>query len=331
MKTTGTLVISLDFELMWGMFDKVSLNTYGKNIRGVHAAIPRTLELFQQYDIHASWATVGMLMYPNKATLVSALPPTKPTYLDKTLSAYEHLEHADIAETDTHYFAPDLVKQIIATPHQELASHTFSHYYALEEQTAGGEREAFATDCTAIETVASQFGTTLSSVVFPRNQYSEETLGILRERGYTAFRGTEANFIYAARNESAKTNLFLRGLRFLDRYCNLTGMHTYQFRRTDDSLQNIPASRQLIPYSAKLRFLEWLRLRRIKNAMTHAAKRGEVFHLWWHPHNFGINQDKNFELLENLLSHYKKLQATYEMRSLNMQELAAIPSDESIV
>lgn len=45
----------------------------------------------------------------------------------------------------------------------------------------------------------------------------------------------------------------------------------------------------LRPYSPRLSFLEGLRLRRIRHEMVHAAKKGELYHLWWHPYNFGAN------------------------------------------
>jgi len=323
-KKAGTLVISLDFELMWGMFDKVTIEQYGDRIRGVHEVVPKLLELFVQYEIHATWATVGMLMFDSKAALEAALPKAVPQYRLPELSAYNHLKVANITDTDQHYFAPALVRKIITTPGQELASHTFSHYYCLEEQVSGEAGKAsFAADCQAMQTIAAQYGQTLTSIVFPRNQQSTEALDICKEYGLTAYRGTEQHAIYKPRNERSKTNLILRGLRLLDRYLNLTGHHTTPINRgSGEKLVNIPASRQFHPYSKKLSFLEPLKLRRIKTSMTHAAKRGEIFHLWWHPHNFGIDQEKNLTQLKSILEHYKQLQMKHQMTSQNMAELA---------
>ena len=56
--------------------------------------------------------------------------------------------------------------------------------------------------------------------------------------------------------------------------------------------------------------------------MNFAAKKGLVYHLWWHPHNFGINQSENFAFLEKLLRHYKKLNNEIDFESKNMQQLA---------
>jgi hypothetical protein len=65
-----------------------------------------------------------------------------------------------------------------------------------------------------------------------------------------------------------------------------------------------------------------LRIARIKNSMTHAAKNNQVFHLWWHPHNFGINRKENLAALLELIAHYKKLHDEYGMESATMQEAA---------
>jgi hypothetical protein len=56
--------------------------------------------------------------------------------------------------------------------------------------------------------------------------------------------------------------------------------------------------------------------------MTHAAKNNLTYHLWWHPHNFGINQDKNFVFLEKILKHYQKLNTQYNFQSVTMSKLA---------
>jgi hypothetical protein len=68
--------------------------------------------------------------------------------------------------------------------------------------------------------------------------------------------------------------------------------------------------------------LDWLRFRRIKGQMLHAAKKGEIFHLWWHPHNFGMHTKENLAFLTKILEYYAKLQEKYEMQSLNMEEIA---------
>ena len=44
----GTLVISLDLELYWGMRDVISINDYQKHLQGDRQAIPAKLELLKR-------------------------------------------------------------------------------------------------------------------------------------------------------------------------------------------------------------------------------------------------------------------------------------------
>ncbi len=57
----GIFTVSLDFELYWGFRDKRNIREYEENLKGVEKAIEGTLDLFDKYDIHATWAIVGFL------------------------------------------------------------------------------------------------------------------------------------------------------------------------------------------------------------------------------------------------------------------------------
>jgi hypothetical protein len=85
---------------------------------------------------------------------------------------------------------------------------------------------------------------------------------------------------------------------------------------------NLPASRFLRPYTRVFRVLEPLRLRRIIRELTHAAQAGLCYHLWWHPHNFGIDTAANLGFLRKILEHYRFLRSHYGMKSANMGEAA---------
>jgi hypothetical protein len=84
---------------------------------------------------------------------------------------------------------------------------------------------------------------------------------------------------------------------------------------------DVPASRFLRPVSGN-RALERLRLWRITSAMETAARRRRVFHLWWHPHNFGVNLQENLAFLRHILDRFRILQDRYGMRSMTMAAVA---------
>src|SRR5690606_37960370 len=69
----------------------------------------------------------------------------------------------------------------------------------------------------------------------------------------------------------------------------------------------LPASRFFRPYSSKERLIQKFKIQRIKNEMTKAAQKGENYHLWWHPHNFGHYPTENMVQLKQILDHFQYL------------------------
>ena len=318
----GTLVVSLDFELYWGVRDSKEIDDYRDNLAGVWKAIPALLELFERYGVHATWASVGLLFAKDKAEALKYSPARKPSYDEEELSPYKYLEKKDEGFEERVHHAPSLVGLINSCHGQEVATHTYSHYYCQEK---GQSIDEFEDDIKSAIRIAENRDITISSLVFPRNQCNEKYLDVLLDLGIRAYRGNEKSWIYSASISSDRKSRSRRAARLIDTYVNFSGHHTYDPRdlmRTGPPF-DIPSSRFLRPISKKLRALEPLRLRRIKRSMRHAALHGEVFHLWFHPHNFGVDLEKNMKFLEQVLKHYSYLSQRYNMASRNMGELAA--------
>jgi len=322
-KTTGAFIISLDFEIMWGVRDKPNVESYYiKNLVGVKQVIPALLQLFTSFNIHATFATVGMLFAATKKQLLQHIPGTKPEYQNANLSPYNDLEHVGNNEfLDPLHYANSLIELIQQTPYQEVGSHTFSHYYCLEE---GQTVETFDADLQAAISIAATKGLSLRSLVFPRNQFNNKYLEILKKYGFTSYRGNEKGWMYRAKNSDGET-AWRRAARLVDTYLDISGNNIYKWEELAKTgpLYNIPASRFLRPYKNSLKKLERLRLHRILKDMTAAAEQGAIYHLWWHPHNFGINLKENLFFLKAILQHYQKLEGLYGFESLSMSEVAA--------
>lgn len=315
----GSFVISLDFEIYWGVWDHVSIDAYKENLLGVRKAIPAMLSLFEKYDIHATFATVGFLFFNSKDELLNGLPEKKPNYTIANLSPYKgHLDEIGKDEThDPFHFAPSLIKQI-QQHGQEIGCHTFSHYYCLED---GQTIDDFRDDIRAAKSIAEKYGITLKSLVFPRNQSNKEYLKMCKEEGITSYRGNENSWMYKF-DKNEKETFLHRISRMIDTYINITGHNCYSksYMKNSEPV-NIPSSRFLRPYSQKISFLDNLRLKRITKSMTHAAKNNLCYHLWWHPHNFGINLQQNINFLEKILQHYDTLKSKYNFKSMSMAEI----------
>ena len=311
----GTLIVSLDFELFWGMQDGWSLSEYEANVLGGRAAIPQMLELFQKHGIHATWATVGFLFGENEQELRRFFPEKLPTYEQEALSSYRCFGTISTNEEEAPcYYGASLIEKIAAVPGQEIASHTFSHYYCRE---AGQTLDQFRADMEAAKAIAQSKGYDLRSVVLPRNQCEPEYTEVLTQLGFDSYRDEENDWIH----EKVKFRPLMRILRLADVYLPLTGQGGYE-PKMEKGIVNLVGSRMYKPFFKPLACLEGLKIRRIKAQMRHAAKKGLTFHLWWHPHNVGVHTGLHMKQLEEIFTYYDELKATYGMRSLNMAEAA---------
>src|ERR1700674_386625 len=88
-KLPGALVISLDFELHWGVRDIAPLDS-GERARLLLARrlIPRMLDLFDEFSISATWATVGLLFAHSKEEAEAFMPAKRPKYRECRLDPY---------------------------------------------------------------------------------------------------------------------------------------------------------------------------------------------------------------------------------------------------
>jgi peptidoglycan/xylan/chitin deacetylase (PgdA/CDA1 family) len=320
----GTFIISLDFELHWGGFEKWPVEQYRQYFLNTRKAIPAMLALFRKYDIHVTWAGVGLLFYETKRQLLEDMPEIKPTYTNTQLSAYNYINSPGIGEdevSDPLHYGFSLLKLIQQTPHQEIASHTFAHYYCNEK---GQTPEQFRHDLQAAQKAAARFGVTLRSLVFPRNQFNDDYLKVCHEAGFTSVRSNPKDWFWDI--QSAINEPFWKRLnRGADAYIKLGKRTTFNVADWDARVGYpvcIPASRLLRPYRPKEFFLNTMKINRIKGELEYAARNNEFYHLWWHPHNFGNYPGQSLEHLEKILIKFKELRETSGMRSLTMAEVA---------
>ncbi len=318
----GTLVISLDFELSWGVRDVLDArSSYNANIRGARAAVPAILDLFEKYGVAATWATVGFLFAKNHDELVAHMPPPeeRPIYENPRLDPYAERLGRNEQDDPLHY-AGSLVERIARTPRQEVGSHTFSHYFCLEP---GQNRRAFEADLRAARSIANARRLEVSSLVLPRNQLNVEYRDAIAAAGFTAFRGNPKHWAYAGARESEQ-HLARRALRFVDALVPVAGSHLTDASTLDTSsgLVDVPASLFLRVFPTSARFMRDAGIRRITIAMKRAAMTGRILHLWWHPHNFGVSLDARLHDLELVLEMYRRCAAEFGMQSLSMGEVA---------
>lgn len=321
-KSNPRFVISLDFELMWGVRDNRSIQNYGKNILGVRMSIPAMLSLFRKYKVKATWATVGLLLYGSKKELFNNIPPELPKYDNLNLNPYPYLNYiGDNEKDDPFHYGLSLAQKIVECDGMELASHTFSHYYCLESgQSIAQFKEDLKASKNALKSLTSSDPI---SLVFPRNQYNSKYLPACRDLGFKTFRGNELSWLYGA---SRKVTQLKRGARLADAYFPLSGDNSFE-PQLENGMVNVAASRFLRPYNHSLGFMQSFHVSRIKASMKKAAVSGKSYHLWWHPHNFGLNLSENIIVLEDILKYFKFLESEYGMVSSTMGDFSVMQDD----
>jgi peptidoglycan/xylan/chitin deacetylase (PgdA/CDA1 family) len=317
----GALVVSLDFELHWGMRDHVTRHDprYDR-LPDARKAVADLLDVFAARHIRATWATVGFLFAFTRDEIEADAPRERATYARAELDPYVEAIGID-EDDDPEHLAGSLVERIGASAGQEVGSHTFSHYYCAE---AGQNETTFRADLAAAQAMARRRGVELTSLVLPRNQWNAAYTDAVLDSGFRCIRGPQRSWGHSSR-EHGRQNLLVRGARLTDTYVGVSAPPTTGWSEVlcPSGLCDVPASAFLRPYDPRRRWVEPLRLARLRSGMRDAARRGRLFHLWWHPHNFSQHQSENFALLEQVLDEFDRLADAEGMQSLAMADVAA--------
>lgn len=317
MQKKGTFIISIDCEMLWGMRDfseKKSLT--GEYVLVGHSVMLRILELFKKYDIHATWAFVGLCLLESKDEIYKFSPKNKPTYYEKSLNNYEYIEdYIDKDGPDPYYHSGDMASVIAQTPGQEIGTHTFSHYYCWEEgQTALQFKEDIL--C-SIKASKEKLGVSPKAIIFPRNQVNKTYLKILKSVGIEKYRGRQ-------RFKSTKKTIFGKFSRAMLRLFTIPAyLAAYDLKKIDRQVSpvNLPGTFMFETYDGKRKMLMKRGMQVMKNVMTLSAMRGKTVHMYFHPHNLGCCTEENLDYLEELLQHYRYLNKKYGFQSMNMGEV----------
>jgi Polysaccharide deacetylase len=317
----GALVISLDFELHWGMRDTTRPEgAVADNLRASRPVVGDLARTFAERGIRATWATVGMLFASTRSELEAYLPSVRPAYERRELDPYaEHIGEDELA--DPLHLAGSLVQLVAGTPYQEIGSHTFSHYYCLEP---GQTEEALRADLSSARAIASSCGVELKSIVLPRNQWNPAYNVALRDCGFTCYRGPQPSWSHRPRPDGSSSHL-QRAVRLAGTYAGLRPPPTTAWTDVagEDGLCNVPASAFLRPYTKRSASFSSLQRTRLASGMRAAARSSRIFHLWWHPHNFADHRRENLDLLGSLLDEFDLLSGSEGFVSMSMGDVAS--------
>ncbi len=325
MRAGATFVLSLDTEIAWGSFDTPRLSRFASTFDSYRRIAGRLVDLLDRFQIPATWAFVGHLLLDRCEFSEGTTHPEvlRPIYSWYPGEWHDH-DPATSIEADPWWYGTDILRMVrSASVDHEIGCHTFSHVVFGDPACTAAIARSQLEACKRLH---DSHGLSLSSLVFPRNRPAH--LDIVAETGIIAYRGREQSWYEDQPPELAPAAHFLdRLLAFCPR--------TYRWEELqpdEHGLVNVPASMFLMPYDG---IRSWIptcqRVRQAKRGLTRAIRRGELFHLWFHPFNLGSSVSM-FDALEAILETVDRSRSSGALHTATMAEVAhkRIEAEENV-
>lgn len=311
-----TFVLSLDTELIWGSFHRMSPAQFEAGYPNVRGVIRATVALLEEYQIAATWAIVGHLFLERCERDAFGSPHPEVVHPRQRWRSgdWYNLDPCTDQRRDHLWYGPDILDTIQAAKvPQEIGSHSFAHpHFGDPEMT----RDAAASDLDACLNAARQRGVELRSFVFPSN--SEGHHDLLLDRGFRAYRGNGPEELRIRSlpdplQRSAHLATQVLGTR------PLVGKPVEKL----PGLWDIPASMLLMTRTG-LRKLSSraARARRVRTGIAAAQRTGAVFHLWTHPWNLADDPAFHMGVLREIIDHVARERDAGHLRVETMGAMA---------
>jgi hypothetical protein len=260
--------ISIDLELLWGVWD--SLDPAGVDACGrcERPAVRGVLELLDQYEVPVTWAFVGRLLDDSRG-------------------------FDGLRGDPSNWFAPDLIDLIRSRDvDHEIATHTYSHIYFGQ-----ADRTSVLHDLLKARQVHEQHGLPFRSLVFPRNQVGY--FDVLAEVGIETYRSVDAGLLQQCERVAPR----LRPVANLVDKALPTCPPVVQPIVHEDGLVELPSSMLLIGRNGLRRTASVASMRtKLRRGIESAVEHNAMFHLWFHPSNFYFRQEEQLALLDSALA-----------------------------
>lgn len=306
---TGTVVFSVDAELSWGVHDMYPLTDAQKQrYDTARENWFELLRLFEAFDVPATWAVVGHLL--SNADRYREDHPCSNGYFATADSGIE--------SEPQKWLGTDLLEAVeAATVDNEIGSHSYSHavFSDISEEVARSE-------CELARALGHEHGLDLTSFVFPRNRIGHRSS--LASAGFTCYRG---------RRPSPAVPLpgYQGGRMLVGGLTGAVAPPTVMPAVDEYGLVNIPASLFLGGFRGRL----WSALETFgsdpavslaKSGIEAACKRGELFHMWLHPHD--LTDECYVDRVKNILDYVDLKAAENEVQIRTMGEVARLVRTE---
>lgn len=311
----GVFTLSLDFELIWGTLDR-GPNTFREACeRERSVVIDRLLELLDEFEISATWCVLGHLFLEACAPRGGRKHPEIVPPRHDGIGDWFHHDPCRTEETDPIFYGKSLVDRILACPvPQEIGCHSFSHPIFGDP---GCSRETASSELAECVRLAGERGLDLRSFAFPRNRVGH--LEVLRDHGFTAYRGPEPTWYEGSR--------WPRPLRRLGHLMDVVLARRPPAVLPAEALPglwNLPGSMIFFPMHGPRRHIPLsLRVARALKGLGAAVDERRVFHLWFHPTNLAFETESMFTGLRRIFEQASGLRNAGALSIRPMGEIVA--------
>lgn len=304
----GSVVISLDAELGWGFHHDDSVSE--AFLRDTRQNWRRLRELFDAYEIPATWAVTGHLFLRSCTDSHRNHPAGERCCQDPI---------EDLLATEIWHGA-ELVDEIAtADVDHEIAGHGFTHVHFDHDRM----NDAFATrEIENCARAATRRGHDLSSFVFPVNRVRYRD--VLADHGFDCYRGANPR-------RDARGTLMRQLTKVSSAAIGKPSPPIVDPYVDDHGLVNVPASIYLFNFEATYRklfsaFGEDPVVKQVKSGIDRAARTDGVLHMWFHPHN--LRTRAHYRRLRSIAGYINRRRSTDDLRVETMGEVAERVRDE---
>ncbi len=313
----GAFVLSLDFELIWGTLDRRGPEPFRRACERERSEVfGALLSLLEQFEIPATWCVLGHVMLDSCAPVNGRKHPEiiRPTHAWQQGDWFKHDPCSDEGRARI-FYGRSLVERLLeARVAQEIGCHSFSHVIFGDP---GCSRETAESEVRACVQAARELGITPRSWAFPRNSVGH--LDVLREHGFTCFRGPEPTWHMGGGGAVGRLR---RAGHVAD--VVLARRPPVVLPERTQGLINIPASMMYFPMHGARRHIPISRrVRRVLEGIERAARKQRIMHLWFHPTNLADETEAMLGGLRTVFGEVARRREREELDVLPMGELAA--------
>ena len=307
-------ILSLDYELGWGTFDKARPNYLTRNVANSTKAASQVFATNEELRIPATWAVVG-LMFPGSLDFREKVELLDRKY-KKEVPAHDVFSRFDKDTASKLLEMPTgFVKKIMKSTCQEFASHTFSHFYSLSVDEAL-MRDDFQQMCAVFDEIGEKGPV---SLVMPKNQVTVKVIDFAKEYGIKIIRVNPCNWLYSTRVHGSIESKVIRALRFLDAFLPVNEMfysrsYSLDIHITEGNFHFRP--------NFRFKLLNLIHFGRFKLLLFICRLKKRDVHMWSHPHNFGRDIEGSLRNYKRMLEYVLKLNAAGKIGLINMSRLA---------